>query len=111
MTVRDLVHAIQIEVRDSELPPERAAHLLAKLSALIGHCNVEIRIADAEYAACLLRCLESESKANRARIVAETTPEYQRRREARDTKELAESMIGSLKYLLRSYEAEMRLAR
>ena len=61
--------------------------------------------------ACLLRWYEVEEKANRARIKAETSSEYVRKREARDLKELALEMIGTLKYLLRAYSEEMRLAR
>lgn len=111
MTVRDLVHAMQKEIRDSELLPERAAQLLTKLTALMGNCNDEIRDADSQYAVLLLRHLETDEAANRARIRAETSGEYQRKREARDTKELVVELIRSLKYYLRSQEEEMRLSR
>ena len=110
-TVRELVKQIQVEVREKDLQPARAAELLTKLTALLGNCFEEIRQADHDYAVVLLCHLESESKANRAKIRAETSPEYRRKREARDTRELVQEMIGSLKYLLRSAEAEMRLAR
>lgn len=111
MTIRDMVADIQKEVRDTDLQPERASVLLTKLTALLGSVLAEIREADHAYAETLLKCLESEEKANRAKIRAECSPEHQRKREARDTKELVEALIGSLKYLLRSFEAEMRLAR
>lgn len=112
ITVRGMVRLIQVEVRDtSDLQPDRAAELVTKLSALIGNCNDEIRTADAEYAAVLLALLESEEAANRAKIRAETTPAYARKREARDTKELAVELTRSLKYFLRSKEEEMRLSR
>ena len=111
MTIREMIRAIQVEVRDSELLPERAAELLVKLGSLVGNCLEEIREADQEYALVLLKYLESEDKANRAKIRAETSPEYQRKREARDTKELAVTLIGNLKYYLRSKEEEMRLTR
>jgi hypothetical protein len=111
ITVRSLIRDIQIEVRDTELQPDHAADLLNKLTALLGNCNEEIREADVEYARVLLTHLESEEAANRAKIRAETTPEYQRKREARDTKELATELIRSLKYYLRSKEEEMRLSR
>jgi len=111
MSVRELVRSIQVEIRDTDLQPNRAADLLMKLTALMGNCNLEIREADADYATVLLACLKSSEKANRARIEAEITPEYQRKREARDTKELVETMIGGLKYFMRSQEAEMRLSR
>lgn len=110
-TVRDLVRTIQHEVRTTELAPSRAAELLVQLTALIGNCNDEIRTADSDYAEILLVALESSEKVNRARIRAETTPAYRRKREARDTKELVIELVRSLKYLLRCVEEEMRLAR
>ena len=112
VTVRDLVHSYQREIHEaSDLLPDRAAALLTKLTALIGNVNDEIRRADALYAAVLLAYLESEAKANRAKIRAETTVEYQRKREARDTKELAVELARSLKYFLRAKEEEVRLSR
>ena len=112
MTIRDMVRQAQREVRDTpDLLPDRAAELLNILSSLLGNVNDEIREADAEYARVLLAHLESEEAANRAKIRAETTPAFQRKREARDTKELCIELIRSLKYFLRAKEEEMRLAR
>lgn len=112
MTVREIVKTYQREIQAvDDLRADRAAAVLNKLSALLGNINEEIRIADAEYAAVLLYHLETAEKANRAKIVAECSPEYQRKREARDVKELAQEIIGSLKYYLRSKESEMRLSR
>jgi hypothetical protein len=112
MTVREMVRACQVEIRDtSDLLPDRAAELLNMLTSLIGNCNDEIRAADAAYASVLLACLDSEAKANRARIRAEISPEFQRKREARDTKELVIELVRSLKYFLKSKEEEMRLSR
>ena len=111
MTVRELVREIQKEVRDSDLLPDRAAHLLTMLTALMGNCNDEIRDADMAYASVLLRHLEGEEAANRAKIRAEISPEYQRKREARDTKELVVELVRSLKYYLKAQAEEMRLSR
>lgn len=112
ITIRGHIRLIQVEVRDTaDLQPDRAADLLNRLASLIGNCNDEIREADCAYAEVLLKCLDSEEAASRAKIRAETSLEYRRRREARDTKELAETLIGTLKYFLRSKESEMRLAR
>ncbi len=108
-TVRDMIHAIQVEVRDSDLQPDRAAELLNRLTALLGNCNAEIREADLEYSLRLLAFLETEDKANRARIRAETTPEYSRKREARDTKELCIELARSMKYYLRAKEEEFKV--
>ena len=83
MSIRAMIHGYQREIRDTNLQPERAAELLTKLTALMGNTNDEIREADAAYAAVLLSCLESEEKANRAKIRAEISPEYARKREGR----------------------------
>lgn len=109
VTIRGLVAEAQEEIRDTDLSPDRARARLAQLSALLGNCNDEIRKADALYGAVLLDCLNAEKKANRAKVRAECSPEYARRREARDTKELVIELVRSLKYLLRSVEEEMRL--
>ena len=109
-TVRDLVHEYQREIRDTDLQPTRAAELLTKVTALIGNTNDEIREADAAYAVVLLGCLEREEKANRAKIRAEITPEYARKREARDTKELVIELVRSLRHYLRCVQEEMRLS-
>ena len=111
-TVREMVTAIQVEVRDTpDLLPMRASQLLMQGTALIGNVNAEIRDADAKYNLVLLDCLKTEDKANRAKIVAETTPAYARRREARDTLTLLEALIASLKIFIRAQTEEMRLAR
>lgn len=112
MTVRELVRSYQQEIqRASDLQPERAADLLMKLTALMGNCADEIREADSEYAVTLLHWLDTEAKANRARIRAEITPEYRRKQEARDTKDLVIELSRSLKYFLRAKSDELQLSR
>ena len=112
MTVRALVKSYQQEIlQASDLLPDRAAELLTKLTALIGNCNDAIREADCEYATVLLGHLETETKANRAKIRAEISPEYQRKREARDTKELAVELARSLKYFLKAKSDELQLSQ
>ena len=111
VTVRGQIRLIQVEVRDTpDLQPDRAAELLNQLSALLGNVNDTIREADVAFAGVLLAHLESEEAANRAKIRAETTPEYLRKREARDTKELAIELIRSLKYFLKAKQDEWRYA-
>ncbi len=111
-TIRGIVRAYQREIQQaSDLLPDRAAELLTKLTALIGNCNDEIREADALYASVLLGYLDTETKANRATIRAEISPEYQRKREARDTKELAVELARSLKYFLKAKQDELQLSR
>lgn len=102
---------MQVEIRDTDLQPDRAAELLTKLTALIGNVNDEIRDADMAYHAVLLQHLDSDEAANRAKIRAQTTPAYLRAREAKDTKELAVELSRSLKYFLRAKTEELQLAR
>lgn len=107
MTIRELIANYQEEVK-GDLMPHRAAEILKDLSALIGNCNKEIREADFDYNKVLLRCYEQEETANRAKIVSEISPEYQRKREAKDTKELVIEMIRSMKYYIRGFEEELQ---
>jgi len=105
-----MVKAIQVEVRDADLLPTRAAELLMKTTALLGNCQTEIRQADYDYAVVLLACLGGDEAANRARIRAEISPEFRRKREARDTRELCVELSRSLKYFLKAAAEEMRLS-
>jgi len=111
MTVRERVAEIQRKMRDGSPSPEDAREWLSTLTSLLGNCAEEIRYAELAYNHTLMRYLDQEQKANRARILAETSPEYLRKREARDTHELVVEMVRSLKYILRSTEEEMRLSR
>jgi len=112
VTVRDLVKSYQREIQQTaDLQPDRAAHLLNQLSALIGNVAEEIRDADAEYAVTLLHFLDTEKKANRARIRAEISPEFRRKQEARDTKELVIELTRSLKYYLKTKQDEYFASR
>jgi hypothetical protein len=111
MRVRDLIKSMQTEIRDTDLQPDRAADLLTKLTALIGNCNDEIRESDMAYHGVLLKHLDSDEAANRAKIRAQTTPEYLRSREAKDTKELAVELSRSLKYFLKAKSDELQLSR
>ena len=111
MSVRELVGRIQREVLAGNVSASRAADLAVQLAALLANINVEIREAEMAFNARLLKELDAHEKANRARIVAETSPEFERKREARDTKEVVTEMIGSLKYVVRCEHEEMRLSR
>lgn len=112
MTVREMVKAFQAEMRAPNLLPGRAREILVQLSSLYGNCLDEGREADHGYAVVLLRFLDADEAASRAKIRAETSLEYLRKREASDTTELVLESIRSLKVMLKSLETEMReLAR
>ena len=103
LSIREQVKKIQDEVRDtSDLFPARASELLMTLSALLGNINDEIKKREIEYNKVLLGFLDSNEKANRAKIRADISPEYKNKMEARNTKELAIELMRSLKYYLRA---------
>lgn len=111
MTVRERVKQIQKELRDGALTPDMARESLVTLTALIGNVQDEQREADHEYKQVLLESMRTEAKANRARIVAECSPQYQRAREAKDVATLVVEMIRSCRAYLRSLDEEMRLSK
>lgn len=111
MSVRELVNSIRNEVRDTDLTPERASVLCAQLSALLGNILAEVREADMAFNKVLAQCLDAEKKANRARIQAELSPEYARKREAHDLQTVSVEMVRSLRKLQDTYREEMRLSR
>ena len=78
------------------------------LTALLGNVTDEVRNAEHEYKLVLLGCLQGDEAANRARIRAEVTPQFQRSREAKDTADLVVEMIRSCKVYLKSLDEEMR---
>lgn len=110
-TVRQMVHVIQVELRGGDVLPSRARELLMTLTSLMGNCQIEVTRSEMAFTAVFAGCLDSEGKANRARIRAEMTPEYQAKEDARNTLTLVVEMIRSLKVILRSLEEEIRLAR
>ena len=111
MTIRERIRAIQKELRDGSITPGITRESLVVLTALMGNVTDELRHADHAYKVVLLKCLEGEEAANRARIRAETSPEYTRMREAKDTLDLVVEMIRSCKVYLRSLDEELKLAR
>lgn len=102
---------MQVEIRDYDLTPDRACVLLAKLTAILGNCHAELTDAEIAFNEVLLTHLDSEEAANRAKIRAETTPEYRRKREASDTAKLVIALTQSLKTIIRHQGEEMRLSR
>jgi len=110
-TIREIIVSSQNEILKGNLLPQRAAEMMTELSAVIGNLNDEITKRDMEYNKVLLDYYDKEATANRAKIKAGITPEYEAMRTARNTKELAVELIRSLKYFLKSFEEERQTAR
>lgn len=108
-TLREMITEYQDEVASkNELYPERAAKILTELSALIGNIGDRIRETEIAYNKKLLECYDQEEKANRAKIVAETSKEYEDKLIAKNVERVAMELIRSLKYYLRSKSEEIR---
>ena len=110
-TVRERIadiHAVQL--RGSTTGVE-AAQWLSTLGALTGNILAEIREAEIAFNAVYVACLDTEEKANRAKIRAEKSPEWWRLREARDLLKQVEHQMATLKYLLRAHEADAKATR
>jgi hypothetical protein len=112
MSVREMVTAARIEMRDSSaLTPGQVRELLARLTSLIGNVNAESRDRDIAYNVVLDSLRVELGSAAAARIKAGTTEEYRRAREAEDTKEEVLESVRSLKKWLESLDNEMKLTR
>ena len=102
---------IQGELRDGALTQDLTRESLMMLTALLGNVTDELRDADIAYKLVLRTAFETEGKANRARLIAETSREYRRMREAKDTEKSVEQMIVTCRAYMRSLDSEMRLTR
>lgn len=111
MTLYERISGIQAQLADGALTPDLARESLVKLTALLGNVNDLLRRTDHEYKLVLLGCMAGGEPANRARIRAEVSEQYQKAREAKDTASLVVEMIRSLKQYMRSLDEEARLAR
>lgn len=110
-SIRQMLGEYQSEILKGDLSPKRAGEILIELSSLIGNLNDRIRTADMKFNKVLMDCYNKEAKANRAKILAEISPEFEAKRIARDTKELTMEMIKTLKYFMRSFEEEYRVGK
>lgn len=110
-SVRDFLRETQAEMRQQELLPLRASALLNQLTAILGNANTELRHRQMAYNRELLQAYKTHDTANRAKIAAETSAEYDALLEAKHVREEIVEAVRSLKAYLRTAEEEMRLQR
>lgn len=108
-TIRELINDYQSEVLRGNLLPGRASEILVDLSALIGNILDRITETDMAYNKVLLNHYDSQKTANRAKIMAGTTKEYQEMKDARNAEKVAMELIRSLKYFLKAKEDEYKI--
>jgi hypothetical protein len=111
VTVRSLVEEIQAEVKESaELLPARAADLLNRLTALYGNVLEDMTAADIAYNHVMAGALTSEDAANRAKVRAQTTPQYAEMRRAHNLEKLTVELIRTLKTFIKAKTEELRFS-
>jgi hypothetical protein len=106
-----MITAYRGEVSKGNLLPDRAATILTKVAALLGNVNEEILDKEMKYNKVYNDLLDSNEKANRAKIRGEGTEEYRALREAKNTFTEAIELMRSLKYYLKVKEDEARSSR
>lgn len=109
--IRERITAIQGELANGALSPDLARESLVRLTALLGNVHDLQRKADHEYKLVLLGCMAGGEAANRAKIRAEVSEQFQTAQEMKDLASLVIEMIRSCKSYMRSLEEEQRLTR
>lgn len=107
-TIRDLIQDIQKEVRATSLTPGRASELLNQLSSLSGNVSEELKNREMDYNRKLLEVMNTVDKVALAKLIAQTSPEYETLIEAKNTQALVQEMIRSMKYTIRVALEEYR---
>jgi hypothetical protein len=107
--IRPMVNAIHKRMLAGYATPHDAAEDLVQATALMANVHKDVREADHAYAVVLLRFLDADEAAARARIRAETSLEYLRKREAKDMGTFLEETVRTLKTLVKLEESQMRM--
>lgn len=111
MTIQERIERLQTELADTDMPPARARKMLAEITGLSASAAHAYREAESAYAGVVLHAMRTEDKANRARIVAETSQEFADKRYWQDVCRWCSVADRTLRAVLRSNEEEMRMSR
>ncbi len=71
MSVRELVKQAQAEMLKGGILPAQQREMHERLTALLGNIDDEILLADYEFSLVMRGAMETEKKANRAKVIAE----------------------------------------
>jgi uncharacterized protein (DUF849 family) len=112
MTTREELDRIRTEVFTSpDIHPADAAIHLNSLAALIGNLADKVAERQMAYNRVLHDAYEMESKANRAKILAEISPEYQALLESKAAERTATELMRALKYYIRVRQEEFEASK
>lgn len=108
---RGLIDEYAKEVYNSNYTPERALKILGELASLEGNVIDFLNKCELAYNERLQKCYEVAEKANRAKLIANTSSEYKLYLGAKALYKLMSGLQSSLKHFVRAKEAERRDAR
>lgn len=110
-SVRELVRAIETELRDPDLPIGRVADHAMSLTSLLSSINGQARASEIAYKRVLVAKRAETKSAKDAELQAEVTQEYADWMAAKDMKEAVVELIRTLRKALETLREEARLAR
>lgn len=108
-TIRDRIRVIERAMLVGSLHPAQVREFLSVTTALLGSCGREVTEADLAFKSFLAGCRRSLPSAAAARIEAEDSPQYRRKREAEAEFAQCDELVKSLKVMLRSLDSEMKV--
>jgi hypothetical protein len=108
-TIRDRVRVIERAMLQGGLQPAQVREFLSTATALLGWCNREVTDATLAFNTVLADARREAKTAAAARIVAESSLAYARKRVAEDEQANCEEIVRTLKVLVRSLDSEMKL--
>jgi uncharacterized protein YlzI (FlbEa/FlbD family) len=106
--IKNKIIALRNEIQDGNLDPYRVSEMLVELTSLFANANEEVIDASLEYNRKLLVISEDSESVAKAKLKAETTEEWRRKRQAENLKEWCVEMIRSLKYFIKSKIEELK---
>ena len=109
-SLREMIIKRQNEVASGDLHPVRCAEILVEISALYGNILDEVRRRQMTYNTILLNAYDETKTANRPKLKAETTKEYNRLLRAKNLEKVTIEIIRALKYFLREKSTELKEA-
>lgn len=108
MNTKELIEKIQLEVIETDLSPLRAGELLAQLSSLLGNVTEALATVEMAYNIKMAEILKENPVVAKARIIAQTTKEYENLLRIGGYERTVLEMIRSLKYLIKIKMEEYR---
>ena len=109
VTVRAMVSEIQKRMLVGYATPMLAAEDCVEATSLLANVQVEVLTAEVEFNKWELACLDAHKTVSKAKLVAKSSPEWVRLRQAQNTFTWLEEAIKTLKHYGNQQRAEMQL--